>query len=105
MEENFNNYTYQNNYQPEQQKKTSGMAIAAFVCGIVGLVLQIFPCSIVALILGSIARKNPQDKIFATVGMSLGLVQIVLLLLGIVCMIIYFVGAFLVMFLTIIGSM
>lgn len=103
MEENFNNYTYQNNYQPVQQK-ASGMAIAAFVCGIVGLVLQIFPCSIVALILGSIARKNPQDKTFATVGMSLGLVQIILFLLGIVVGIIYFVGGFLAMFFTIMGS-
>ncbi len=105
MDGNFNNYTQQGNYIPPKKESVSGLAIAAFVCGIVGLVLQIFPCSIVALILGSIARKNPQDKTFATVGMSLGLVQIILFLLGIVVAIIYFVGGFLFMFLTMIGSM
>lgn len=89
MQDNFNNYTYQN--QPPQQQGASGLAIAAMVCGIVGFVLQFFPCSIIAVIMGAIARKNPNDKTLATVGMVFGLVQICLMLLAIVVWVLYVV--------------
>lgn len=103
MQDNFNNYTYQN--QPPQQQGASGMAIAAMVCGIVGFVLQLFPCSIIAIIMGAIARKNPNDKTLATVGMVFGLVQICVMLLGIVASVVYVVFVFITMFMTVMGSM
>ena len=95
MQDNFNNYTYQN--QPPQQQGASGMAIAAMVCGIVGFVLQFFPCSIVAVIMGAITRKNPNDKTFATVGMVFGLVQICLMLLVGLILVLYVVGGIITM--------
>lgn len=89
MQDNFNNYTYQN--QPPQQQGASGLAIAAMVCGIVGFVLQLFPCSIIAVVMGAIARKNPNDKTLATVGMVFGLVQICVMLLAVVVWVLYVV--------------
>ena len=51
------------------------LAIASRVCGIIGFASFGF-VSIAAIILGIIARKNPVQRGFATVGLVLGIVSI-----------------------------
>ncbi|MCL2807206.1 MAG: DUF2510 domain-containing protein [Coriobacteriia bacterium] len=76
-------------YAPPAAKQSNGLAIAALICGIVGLCPFTFGLpAIAAIILGIIARKNPVQKGLATVGMVLGIVALVIgisvLVLGIV---------------------
>jgi len=55
--------------------QSNNMAVAALICGIVGLCIG--PASVVALILGIIARKNPDKKGMATAGLVLGIVGVI----------------------------
>lgn len=105
MDGNFNNYTQQGNYIPPQKESAGGLAIAAFVCGIVGFVLQIWPCSLAAIIMGNISRKNPADKVFATIGMCFGIAQTVIFLLGLLLGVGYVIFIFGSFFLVALGSM
>ncbi len=78
---------------PYQQNNSNGMAIAALVCGIVGVVFCwtyfALLASIAALILGIMSRKRlPAGKTgMATAGLVLGIVGIALFILMIACVV------------------
>lgn len=67
-----------------EKADSNGMATAALVMGIVGLVIGIipfigwfmFPLWILAIIFGFIGRQNPIKKGFATTGLILGSITI-----------------------------
>ena len=67
-------------YQPHVQppaSQTNGLAIAAMICGVVGLCPYTFCIiSIVAIILGAIGIRKPNNKGLAIAGLILGIVGI-----------------------------
>ena len=82
-----------NNYQvppQEQQKSGNGMAIAALVLGIVGLLLCCLNTyvgivvGIVAIVLGVMARKKDPHSGMALAGMILGIITVALALICII---------------------
>lgn len=80
-------YQYDASTQYDQPKKSSGLAIASLVCGIVGLVLCCcyylsLPLSIVGLILGIVSlSKKSGGKGMAIVGVILSGITVVLAIL------------------------
>ena len=78
---NFNNQQAQ--YNPEYQGKTSGMAIAGFVCSLVGLIVAGIILGIVAISLGATAKNHiktfPGEKGngLATAAIVIGIIDIV----------------------------
>jgi len=78
----INETPYTNTYNPTQvnpayvqtpaASTTNGQAIAALICGIVGLCIGFV--SVVAIILGINARKNPVQRGMATAGLVLGII-------------------------------
>ena len=73
------------------------MGIAALVVGILSLVVfvffggafshMIFPISIVGIILGALARKNPETKAMGTAGLICSIIALVLTILAYVAII------------------
>lgn len=66
-----------------QPQQGGGMAIAALVLGIIGLVAWLFPIcglpvAIVGLILGFIGRRSPARRTMATIGIVLCIIGLVL---------------------------
>ena len=82
------------NMQPEQ-KPSNGMAIAALVCGILGIVGSFIPIvcyftlilAIVGLVLGVKARKEQPGNGMATAGMVLGIIGVAFAVVGVICVI------------------
>ena len=77
--------------KPEAEKNYNGIAIASFICGLVGLFYYQIPCGIAALITGIIGliKYNPEKekgKWMAITGVVLGALEIlwsiILVLLG-----------------------
>lgn len=66
-------------YVQAPAQKTNGLAIASFICGIVGLCPYTFAIvPIVAIILGALGMRNPNNKWMAITGLILGIVGIVI---------------------------
>ncbi len=92
-----------NNYQPPMQppmqpmqpQESQGMAIAALIMGIAGLIGGWFPIiqyftlvlSILAIIFGAKARKKSVGAGMATAGMVLGIISVAITVAMIVCVI------------------
>lgn len=96
---------YQTNPQPQQPQQTNGMAIAALVCGIVGVVgcfLGYFAfvslaLSIVGIVLGvkgmNVAKSTGTGKGLAIAGLVCGIVGAAFSLIGAICAICLCAGA------------
>lgn len=74
---------------PEVELKFNGVAIASFVCSLVGLFYFTFPCGIAALVTGIIGvvkfdKNREKGKWMATVGIILGAIEILFYLLVVV---------------------
>lgn len=74
---------------PEVELKFNGVAIASFVCSLVGIFYFTFPCGIAALITGIIGvvkfdKNKEKGKWMATVGIILGAIEILFYLLVVV---------------------
>lgn len=74
---------------PEVELKFNGVAIASFVCSLVGLFYFTFPCGIAALVTGIIGavkfdKNKEKGKWMAIVGIVLGAIEILLYLLVVV---------------------
>ena len=74
---------------PEAELKFNGVAIASFVCSLVGLFYFTFPCGVAALITGIIGvvkfdKNKEKGKWMATVGIILGAIEILFYLLVVV---------------------
>lgn len=67
--------------QPPAQK-TNGTAIAALICGIVGLCIPLV--AVAAIITGATGRKNPVNRGLATAGLVLGIVGVAFWVLWII---------------------
>lgn len=73
-------YGYNGSYQPAPSNGGNGLAIAAFVCGILSVTI----CTgsglvqIAAIIMGIIAMKQGQKKWMAVTGLVLGILGVVL---------------------------
>ncbi len=71
---------------PEAELKFNGVAIASFVCGLVGIFYYQFPCGVAALITGIIGtvkfdKNKEKGKWMAIVGIILGAVEILFAIL------------------------
>ena len=74
---------------PEVELKFNGVAIASFVCSLVGIFYFTFPCGIAALITGIIGvvkfdKNKEKGKWMATVGIIFGAIEILFYLLVVV---------------------
>ena len=78
---------------PAPVSQTNGLAIAALVCGVVGLCAYGIP-SIVAIILGALGRKNPVQQGIATAGLILGIIGTLFWLLILIVAIVAAASAF-----------
>lgn len=77
----MNDFQNNNMNQPPQGSK-KGLGVASLVLGIVSIVLMCIwyiavPSAIVAIVLGVLARKDPESRGFGTAGMVTGIVGIV----------------------------
>lgn len=71
---------------PEVELKFNGVAIASFVCSLVGLFYYQFPCGVAALITGIIGvikfdNNKEKGKWMAIVGIVLGAIEILFTIL------------------------
>lgn len=73
-------YGYNGSYQPAPSNGGNGLAIAAFVCGILSVTFctGVGIVQIAAIIMGIIAMKQGQKKWMAVTGLVLGILGVVL---------------------------
>lgn len=69
----------------EQQKKNSGLGIAALVFGILSLVAPCFLFSLLSIIFGGLRKKEP----FGKAGLSLGIIGVVISVIVISCLAVF----------------
>lgn len=63
---------------------TNGLAIAALICGIAGLILSFTPAAIAAVIMGAIAKGKTYGREMALWGLWLGIIHLIFLVIGII---------------------
>ena len=81
----------ENNGQLPGQKKRNSMALASFICSLVGLVIAGIPCGIAAIVTGilGLTKFNPEienNKWMAIFGIVLGAIDAILVLVALPAM-------------------